>query len=397
MYQRCIKSLSDTGWFAMGWKVTGQPTVRKQRGKWVVRVDGIDTETGKHRPRQIGSFGSQRAALAAARVPATADKVVSRGTVGWLVRRYVASRTDVSVKAREQYEWACTHIEAGLGAVRLDRLDREDVAGWLDGLAQGGTLSWRSVQICRTVLRAALAEAVEEGLLRRSPAARVAMPREVAKPVKEKEAAAWTDEEVQRFLAATAPHRWAAGFRLCVLYGLRRSELLALRWDDFDEAAATLRIDEGLIAASKAAVWTEAKNARSRRVIPIDRDTVRLLVQRRVAQVAERLAAGPDWDDHDVILSTRTGQPVLPRSFDRALALVIDRTGLPRLTSHGLRHTAATHMVRTAHDVGELRVVADVLGHSPDMLMKVYAHALPESRRAVADRIGERRADPAAG
>ncbi|MFM7537154.1 MAG: Arm DNA-binding domain-containing protein [Acidimicrobiales bacterium] len=129
----------------MGWKVTGQPTVRKQRGKWVVRVDGIDTETGKHRPRQIGSFATQRAALAAARVPAAADKVVSRGTVGWLVRRYVGARTDVSVKAREQYEWACTHIEAGLGAVRLDRLERDVVARWLDDLAQGGTLSWRSV------------------------------------------------------------------------------------------------------------------------------------------------------------------------------------------------------------------------------------------------------------
>ena len=51
----------------MGWKATGAPTVRKQRDKWVVRVDGIDTATGKHRPRQLGTFASQRAALAAAR------------------------------------------------------------------------------------------------------------------------------------------------------------------------------------------------------------------------------------------------------------------------------------------------------------------------------------------
>ena len=47
----------------MGWKATGQPTVRKQRDKWVVRVDGIDTATGKHRPRQLGTYASQRAAL----------------------------------------------------------------------------------------------------------------------------------------------------------------------------------------------------------------------------------------------------------------------------------------------------------------------------------------------
>jgi hypothetical protein len=171
----------------MGWKAIEHPTVRKQRDKWVVRVDGIDTETGNQRPRQLGTYPSQRSALKAARSTPVQELVVTRDTVGWLVRRYVASRTDVTLKAREQYEWAIPHIEAGLGAIRLDRLDREDVAGWLDDLATGGRLSWRSIQICRTVLRAALADAIEEGLLRRSPAARVPMPRDVAKPPKREE------------------------------------------------------------------------------------------------------------------------------------------------------------------------------------------------------------------
>jgi integrase len=80
----------------------------------------------------------------------------------------------------------------------------------------------------------------------------------------------------------------------------------------------------------------------------------------------------------------------MPRSLDRALDALVEEAGLPRLTSHGLRHTAATHMVRGARDVGELRAVADVLGHSPDTLMKDHAHALPESTRAAADRIGRR-------
>ena len=169
----------------MGWKATGQPTVRKQRDKWVVRVDGIDTETGNHRPRQLGTYGSQRVGAGRRPVrlgPGAGRHVVTRW-VGWSA---ATSRrgTDVTLKAREQYQWAIPHIEAGLGAIRLDRLDREDVAVWLDGLAAAGDLSWRSIQICRTVLRAALADAVEEGLLRRSPAARVPMPRTVAKPPK---------------------------------------------------------------------------------------------------------------------------------------------------------------------------------------------------------------------
>jgi integrase len=225
------------------------------------------------------------------------------------------------------------------------------------------------------------------------------MPRAVAKPRKQKEVDAWTDEQVSRFLSVSADHRWAVAFRLGVLYGLRRSETLALKWDDLDAAKAkgTLRIDEGLVAVSKGAAWTEAKNARSRRVIPLDNETLRALARHRKALAEERLVAGPKWEDYDLIIATHVGRPVMPRSLDRALEVLIKEAGLPRLTSHGLRHTAATHMVRGARDVGELRAVADVLGHSPDMLMKVYAHAMPESTRAIADRIGARATAPADG
>ncbi len=362
----------------------------KQRDKWVVRIDGIDTETGKHRPRQVGTYASQRAALTAARSVSVQEQTVARDTIGWLVRRYIASRSDLTQKARERYQWAIPHIEAGLGAIRLDRLDREDVAVWIEGLAAGGQLSWRSVQICRTVLRAALADAVEDGVLRRSPAARVPMPRTVAKPPKDKEVDAWTEDQVARFLDVVVDHRWAPAFRLGVLYGLRRSEALALRWDDLDAAKGTVRIDEGLVAVSTGAVWSKTKNARSRRVIPLDAETLAVVTRKRKEQAAERLLAGSRWEDHDLIISTHVGRPVMPRSLDRALERLISQAELPRLTSHGLRHTAATHMVRSARDVGELRAVADVLGHSPEMLMNVYAHALPESTRAVADRIGQR-------
>ncbi len=371
----------------MSWKAIGQPTVRKQRDKWVVRIDGIDTATGKHRPRQLGTYASQRSALAASRAQRAEARSTERGTVSWLVRRYVASKSDITPKAREQYAWAIPHIEQGLGAIPLARLDRDDVASWITGLASAGTLSRRSVQICRNVLRASLADAVEEGLIPRSPAARVALPRTVAKPIKEKVIQAWEATDVDTFLTAIADHRWAVGFQLGVLYGLRRSEVLALRWDDFDPKARTLRIDESLVAVNRGAVLGDAKNVRSRRLVPLSDDGVRALKRRRTEQAEERLLAGSEWEDNDLIIATRQGRLVLPRSYDRALALIVDKAKLPRLTSHGLRHTAATHMVNNAKDVGELRAIADILGHSPEMLMTVYAHALPQSRQAIVDRI----------
>lgn len=375
----------------MVWKATGRPTVRQQRSRWVVRVDGVDTESGRHRPRQLGTYASRRSAQrAAAEFAAAGATGADRGTVAHLVEQWVASRTDVSPKTRQQYEWAAGHITAALGPLRLDRLERADVARWLEALASEGSLGRRSISILRMVLRAALADAVESGELRRSPAARVALPRVVAKPDQAKDVAAWDDEALDRFLTAVEGHRWAGPLRLCALYGLRRSELLGLHWSAVDLGTGRVRVEAALVEVRGRPVWSEGKNARSRRTIPIDPQTVRSLAAHRRFQAEERLAAGEAWHDHDLVLATRHGKPVSPGNFDQTLERLVLRAGVPRLTSHGLRHTAATHMVRHAEDIGEIRAAADLLGHSPDMLMRVYAHALPESIRTVTNKIGQR-------
>lgn len=210
------------------------------------------------------------------------------------------------------------------------------------------------------------------------------------KPDLHREVEIWSEEQVVEFLDSIEDHRWAVGFRLGVLFGLRRSEILALRWNDLDERNQTVTIDEGFVSVRTGASWTDAKNARSRRVVPLDEETVQSFARRRQLQAAEKLLAGSRWQGSDTVLTTTHGAPVLPTSFDRALRLVTEKADLPRLSSHGLRHTAATHMVRHAEDAGQLRAAADILGHSPDMLMRTYAHTLPESLRAITAKIAQR-------
>ena len=375
----------------MAWKPTGRPMVRQQRDKWVVRVDGLDTETGKPRPRQLGTYRSRRAAqVAATEFAAAGDTGNDRNSVGFLVDQWVASRTDIASKTKMQYEWAAKHIRSGLGPIRVDRLDRSDVAQWLDELAAGGKMGRRSISIFRMVLRAALADAVDTGELRRSPAGRVAMPRVVVKPDLEREVDAWDDAALAKFLAAIEGHRWDGPFRLAVMYGLRRSELLGLGWSSVDLKKGTVRIERALVEVHGRPEWSDGKNARSRRTIPIDPTMVKALTVHRRFQAEERLAAGAAWNDNGLVVATKHGNPVSPGNFDQTLERLVAAAGVPRLTSHGLRHTAATHMVRHADDIGEIRAAADLLGHSPDMLMKVYAHALPESVRTVTDKIGRR-------
>lgn len=101
----------------------------------MARVDGIDTSTGKNRPLQLGTYASQRSALAGTRGIRAEGLATERGTVAWTVRRYVTRRTDITENAREQYEWVIPHIESGLGAIPLARLDRDDVSRWIEPFA----------------------------------------------------------------------------------------------------------------------------------------------------------------------------------------------------------------------------------------------------------------------
>ncbi|HKZ29667.1 MAG TPA: site-specific integrase, partial [Acidimicrobiia bacterium] len=375
----------------MPWKQTGHPTVQKQRERWVVRVPGIDTETGRRQPRQLGTFRSRRAAQSAATSFAASGDIASdRGTVARLVDRWVAGKIDVSNKTRQQYQWAAGHIKTGLGGIRADQVERDDIARWLEGLAAEGRLSRRSIQIIRMVLRAALDDAVAIGELRRNPAARVAMPRQVSKPAPERDTEVWTESQIQRFFETIRGHRWEGPLRLAVLYGLRRSELLGLRWAAVSLRKGAVRIERGVVDVAGRPEWSDGKNERSRRTIPIDDETAAALTSHRRLQAMERLAAGPQWEDNDLVLATRAGRVVSPRNFDTTFARLVAKADVPRLSSHGLRHTAATHMVRHASDIGEIRAAADILGHSPDMLMKTYAHVLPESARTVTEKIAKR-------
>ena len=216
------------------------------------------------------------------------------------------------------------------------------------------------------------------------------IPRDVVKPGLTRETPSWNQHQVAAFLDAIASHRLAGPIRLETLYGLRRSEILALKWRNVDFGSSAVTINEGLVEVKGGVAWTPGKTERSRRTIPVDGVTMAAIKAHRRAQNAERLHAGATWVGLDLVVTTRTGNYVEPRNFDAILDRLIERAGLPRLTSHGLRHTAATLMVRHSADVGELRVVADILGHSPEMLMKVYAHTVPESLRSVVAKIGDR-------
>ncbi len=161
-------------------------------------------------------------------------------------------------------------------------------------------------------LRAAMANAVASGELRRNVVAHVPMPRDVKRLPKTKVTDAWDSDEIERVVAVTRDHRWGGPILLQLMYGLRRSELLALHWSAVDLEAGTVAIVAGLVESDGQLVWSEGKNARSRRRIALDPAMIQTLREHRRGQTAERIRAGEAWEDNDLVVANHTGGPVSP-------------------------------------------------------------------------------------
>jgi integrase len=161
-----------------------------------------------------------------------------------------------------------------------------------------------------------------------------------------------------------------------VTTGLRLGEALALRWSDVDLTEGQVTIRRAIQRQRGAGlVFVEPKSARSRRTVPIPRETVYVLAEQRKTNDRDRAKAGDVWQENDLLFPTPTGRPrdtaYRSISFHTALA----RAGLPRMRLHDLRHTAATHLL-TKHV--HPKVVQDLLGHSTiSITLDTYSHVLP--------------------
>lgn len=184
--------------------------------------------------------------------------------------------------------------------------------------------------------------------------------------------------------AHDANDRVAAIYGVALATGARQGELLALRWADVDFDRGTIRIARTLIRANGGLTMSEPKTASGKRTIPLGRTTMDALRAHRTTQVAERLRLGPVWNDADLVFASQTGAPIDPSNLlSRHYYPLLRRAGLPCLTFHALRHTAATLMLGSGTHI---RVVAERLGHAdPGVTLRVYSHVTPTMQREAAE------------
>lgn len=270
------------------------------------------------------------------------------------------------------------YVVPRIGTVKLAKLGPADVLGLLRDLeADGYSVSTR--QQVRAVLRRALSDAERYEMIGRNAAALVESPRKGRVDTSD----AFTLDEAKQLLSAAKGDPLELVAQLALRLGLRRGEILGLKWEDIDLESRTLAVRRTLKRRSGVGLVLDSpKTEKGSRVLPLDASLCAALRKHRTGQAEDRLAAGPAWQGEGFVLMTPVGTPLDPRNLGRWWAALCETAGLEPRRFHATRHTAATLM--RDNDV-PLEVVSKMLGHASVAITgDIYAQPSAESLRSAA-------------
>lgn len=378
--------------------------VRKRGNRWV--ACWVTWEAGKRTQRTKSGFATKKAAQAHLNT-----------TMGQLQRGEFVEPTRVTLgdyltkhwlplmKHRLQPStWASYdrtlrhHVLPRIGGVRLQDLTAAHLDQLYSDLLAGGRrdgkpggLSPKTVRYLHTTLHKALKDAERKQLVLRNVA-------QAADPPKIGRAGAeirtWSGEEVSAFLEAMRDHRLFAGYVLAASTGMRRGEVLGLRWRDLDFGARRLSVRQTITCVNYEVVVGTPKTHRSRRSIALDPVTIAVLRDHQHQQAKDRCALGPGFKDEGLVFCAIDGRPVHPDSFSQTFDRTVARLGLRRIRFHDLRHTHATLGLAAGIPA---KVMSERLGHATTAFTQdVYMHTIPQFEEDAADQIAELIFTPAA-
>lgn len=309
-----------------------------------------------------------------------------------LAGRWLESRRDIRERTRLGYEQVLKPVRARIGHRKAQDLRRGDVEALVSWLATAGGqrgkgLAQRSIVYTLGAVSQVLAYGVAEGLLSVNVAAGVKAPRRTR--ADERAVIVWEPADLLTFRKVADTDEWAAGWRL-TLSGLRRSEVLGLRWQAVDLSAGTVRVEAGrVLLDGKRTATDDPKSAASWRTVPVESmhpGTVALLRSLKARQAADRLAAGAAYDDSGYVLVDALGAPVRPEAYSDRFTELCKVAEVPRIRLHDVRHTLALTMHRAGQAPAD---AAALLGHTLAMHLEVYVPRTERGAITAASALGE--------
>jgi len=271
------------------------------------------------------------------------------------------------------------YLVPSLGAKSLARLSVPAVQMFLNQRLEAGD-SVRKVQAMRSVLSAALSRAVREELITRNVARHIELPewrRNTFRP--------WTAEEAKRFIAASKADPLRGAFVLLIVYGLRRGEVLGLRWDDIDFDAGVIQVRQQIQRVRGELQLGPVKTHAGQRTLPLLELPRQALTAQASRQLAHQADMGSAWPGNGLVFTTRTGRPVEPRNFVRSFRRICDEHGIRVITVHHVRHTVAS-LLKDLHVPA--RDAQAILGHTRiSTTLEIYTDTADEAKRDALTRL----------
>lgn len=268
------------------------------------------------------------------------------------------------------------YIKPAIGKIQLAKLKPEHVQTMLNAMFARG-LSARTCQLTRAILRKALNQAMHWGHLQRNVATMVEVPRGDkfrATPLNQAEALV--------LLQAVKGHRLEALYRLELSLGLRKGEVLALKWEDIDFEQRTIRVRASLQTYHGKLHRLEPKTESSVATLPLPDVLAKMLLAHKERQDKERHQ--PEWQEHDYVFASEVGTPLWPRNVNLSFKRLLKRAKLSTVVRfHDLRHSCATLLIAQGVHIS---VVKEVLRHSQlSVTADLYGHVLPPTTRKAVD------------
>ncbi len=373
--------------------------VAKRRGRYYAVVyEGRDPVTGKER-RSWHPAGTDRAeaerlaAKLAAKENSRVDAVRSLTFGAYLTSQWLpAKKFHLATSTYRGYERTVQrHVLPTLGRIGLRRLRYEHIEALYDTLLHpvvGRGLAPKTVYSVHLIIRGALADAARRGLITRNVALVARAPRQRA--LQRTEGISLTGDELRQLLHVAAGHQFFPIYWLTAMTGLRRNEVLGLKWPDIDINKKRLHLNRGLVAVGYELHQTRGKTKTARRTIDLDTTTLNVLSGWRAYQAAEFAAVGID-NPEQWVFTDGHGEPIHPHAVYEAFRRIVHNAEIPTIRFHDLRHTHGSLLLKEGLPV---KVVSERLGHANvAFTMQTYQHLLP-GMQADAARTYERLARP---
>jgi integrase len=354
------------------YRIVGEGFVRKRKdGSWEGRYTIENINTGVKKPKSF--YGKLRRDVQA-KMTAYADtlsgpqetKAGDKVTLGEWMDTWLDTYKATSIRAgtREKYRLIIANkIKPGLGNTDIRTLDDEDIQAFLN--AQSTALAGKQINEVRAVLSAALDKARDKGYIPYNPAKSTSRAYEEHHKIK-----AMTQAEQAAFLKAAEGTRYYLLFKLALSTGMRRGELMGLRWEDIDLDGNVIRVQEAVTKIGTALVVGEVKSQSGVRDIPIPAALLPVL--------RDSMGSG-------LIFQYSTGTPVNPSYILRSMKTICDKAGIPQYNIKDLRSTFAT---RAAERGVNPKILMTIMGHSKvEVTLRYYTSATYEMKQQAMDAV----------